>query len=341
MSTRLVTMTAALLAAPLFLFVLLWTLFAWRPDSSGWPQWPASDSAEAGALSVTWLGTSTLLISDGVTQLMTDGYFSRASRFSVMTQDLAPDDERIDAMLRQYQIDALDAVLVVHSHFDHAMDSPAVAMRTGAELVGSESTANLGRGAGMAESAIQVAVPGEPIRYGEFEVIFLLSDHVPQAAWLDRLTGMNEPISEPLTPPAPVSAWKEGESYVLVIRHPSADILIQGSAGFIDGQLDGYQADLAFVSSVGLSRQRDGYVADYVRNTVSASGATRVVPIHWDDFFLPWQAESTPAMPRIMEDLEASFRLLSHQVRAAGAEFVVLPPGQRVHFRKDEEAPQE
>ncbi len=212
-------------------------------------------------------------------------------------------------------------------------------MRTGADLVGSESTANVGRGAGMAESGIRVVVPGEPIRYGEFEVIFLLSDHVPQAAWLDRLTGMNESISAPLSPPAPVSAWKEGESYAVVIRHPRANILIQGSAGFVNGQLDGYQADLAFVSSVGLSRQRDGYVADYVRNTVIASGATKVVPIHWDDFFLPWQAQGTPALPRIMEDLDQSFRLLSDQVLAAGAEFLVLPPGQTIYFRKDETTP--
>jgi L-ascorbate metabolism protein UlaG (beta-lactamase superfamily) len=336
---RLITMTAALLAAPLFFFVLLWALFAWRPDSSSWPQWPPSGSAEKADLSVIWLGTSTLLISDGVTDLITDAYFSRVSRFAVVTQDLTPDEARIDAMLRQYQIDGLDAVLVVHSHFDHAMDSPMVAMRTGAELVGSESTANVGRGAGMKESAIRVVVPGEPIRYGDFEVIFLLSDHVPQAAWLDRLTGMDEPISEPLSPPAPVSAWKEGESYVIVIRHPQGNILIQGSAGFVDGQLDGYQADLAFVSSVGLSRQRDGYVADYVRNTVSVSGATTVVPIHWDDFFLPWQGEDTPALPLIMEDLEQSFRLLSDEVRAAGAEFVVLPPGHTIHLRKEKTSP--
>jgi L-ascorbate metabolism protein UlaG (beta-lactamase superfamily) len=336
---RLVTITAVLLAAPLFLFLLLWALFFWRPDSSGWPQWPTSVAAQNAGLSVTWLGTSTLLVSDGVTNLITDAYFSRVSRFAVMTEDLTPDTQRIDSMLHQYQIDELDAVLVVHSHFDHAMDSPTVAMRTGAELVGSESTSNVGRGAGMAESAMRVVVPGEPIRYGEFEVIFLLSDHVPQAAWLDRLTGMNEPISEPLSPPAPVSAWKEGDSYALLIRHPQGNILIQGSAGFVDGQLDGYQADLAFVSSVGLSRQRDGYVADYVRNTVTASAASKVVPIHWDDFFMPWQAENTPPMPLIMEDLEGSFGLLSDEVGAAGAEFVVLPPGQTIHFRKKGKSP--
>lgn len=332
-SKRRISFTAALMTVPLFLFVFLWGLFPWYPDSSDWPRWPQSGAPVAPDVSVTWLGTSTLLISDGVTHLITDAYFSRASRVAVMTQDLAPDKPRIDAMRRRYRIDQLDAVLVVHSHFDHVLDSPQVAMRTGAELVGSQSTANVGRGAGMAESAIRVVEPGEVLRYGEFEVVFVLSDHVPQSPWLDRLTGMNEVISEPLAPPAPVSAWKEGESYALVIRHPQGTMLIQGSAGFVEGQLEGYQADVAFVSSVGLSRQSAGYVADYVRHTVKATGASKVVPVHWDDFFVPWQAEHTPALPWVIEDLAGSFALLKQEVEAVGAEFLVVQPGQTIYLQ--------
>ena len=64
-----------------------------------------------------------------------------------------------------------------------------------------------------------------------------------------------------------------------------------------------------------------------------------MVPIHWDDFFLPWRGKDTPALPLIMEDLEHSFRMLSDEVEGAGAEFLVLSPGQTIHFRKDEKTP--
>jgi L-ascorbate metabolism protein UlaG (beta-lactamase superfamily) len=326
-------LAAALLAVPLFLFLLLALLMSWRPSLSSWPQWPETDLEVPNTLSVTWLGTSTLLVSDGETHLLTDGYFTRVSKLTTLTRPLAPDQDRIAAMLARYQIHKLDAVLVVHSHFDHVMDSPWVAMQTGAALVGSDSTANVGRGAGMDESSIRVAVPGEAIRFGEFEVTFLLSDHVPQAPWIDRLTGIGEQITEPLSPPARVDAWKEGESWALILVHPAGRMLIQGSAGFVEGQLEGYQVDLALVSSVGLSRQQSGYAADYVRNTIAVTGARQVVPIHWDDFFLPWRAQQTPALPRVMEDLDASFALLKAEAEIAGASFVVVRPGQTIHFR--------
>jgi L-ascorbate metabolism protein UlaG (beta-lactamase superfamily) len=332
-STPRKALTAALLAVPLFLFLLLALLLSWRPSLSGWPLWPDSDDPAPNALSIIWLGTTTLLISDGHTHLLTDGYFTRVSRLATLTRPLVPDHDRIAIMLERYQIRALDAVLVVHSHFDHVMDAPWVAMQTGAQLVGSESTANVGRGAGMAESALHVAQPGEAIRYGDFEVTFVLSDHVPQAPWVDRLTGIGEQISEPLSPPARVDAWKEGESWALILAHPAGRILIQGSAGFVEGQLAGYQADLALVSSVGLSRQQSGYVSDYVRNTLAVTGAKRVVPIHWDDFFVPWRAERTPALPRLIEDLDGSFALLKLEAEAAGAEFLVIQPGQTIHLK--------
>lgn len=307
-------------------------VFSVRPDTSALPSPSAPLNApRADSLRIQWLGTSSLLVSDGTTHILTDAYFSRIGKLASVTRPMAPDVARIDAALRASNIEKIDVIPVLHSHFDHVLDSPWVAMRTGADLAGSESTLNVGRGAGMSEQQLKLAKPGEPMRYGDFEIIFLLSDHVPQAEWINRLTGMNETIDAPLTPPAPIDAWKEAESYALLLRHPYGDVLIQGSAGFVEGQLDGYKADIAFVSSVGLSRQSQGYVPDYVRNTVGATGARTVIPIHWDDFFVELDA-NTPALPRVMEDLHASFGLLNDELQKLGTTLTYMQPTETIYF---------
>lgn len=304
-----------------------------RPSAASWPHFPAPENPAEARLAVTWLGTSTLLVSDGQTHLLTDGYFSRVSKTALLG-DLSPNPTRINDALTLARIDTLDAVLVVHSHFDHALDAPWVAMKTGADLVGSESSANIGRGAGMPENKLVVPQTGEPLQYGEFTVTFLHSAHVPQSAVIDAFTGMGETIDAPLTPPAAAPEWKEGESYVLLIQHPQGDIVIQGSAGFVEGQLDGYSADIAFISSVGLSRQPQGYTDDYTRNTVAATGARVVIPIHWDDFFTPLDAGATQPLPRLMEDLNASFTQLNNASEKYGAVMFRIEPTQTLHFSR-------
>ena len=41
--------------------------------------WPAAPESDDGALSATWLGVTTVLIDDGDTQILIDGFFSRPS----------------------------------------------------------------------------------------------------------------------------------------------------------------------------------------------------------------------------------------------------------------------
>src|SRR5664279_1871357 len=94
--------------------------------------------AATGDLAVTFLGVSTLLLDDGDSAVMTDGFFSRPSLRKVAFGKLAPNPTRIDSALTRLGLNGantgrrLDAVLPVHTHFDHVMDSAAVANRTGA-----------------------------------------------------------------------------------------------------------------------------------------------------------------------------------------------------------------
>ena len=276
------------------------------------------DLAEAepdAALSITWLGVSTLLVDDGTSAVMTDGFFSRPGLLEVGLGRLTPSESRIDYCLNQAGVNRLAAVLPVHTHYDHVLDSAIVARRTGARLVGGESAANVARGHDLSPDDIIVATPGEAVTLGPFSVTLIESHHCPP----DRFPG---DITEPVTPPAKASAYRCGEAWSTLIDHAPSDrrLLIQGSAGFVAGALAGQRAEVAYLGVGQLGLQSEDYITQYWNETVGAVGAHRVVLIHWDDFFRPL-SEPIRALPYAADDLDVSMRILS---RLAERDGVVL-----------------
>jgi len=262
-------------------------------------------------LSVTFLGVSTLLIDDGDSAILTDGYFSRPSMGAVFLGRISPDEGRIDACLARGGITRLEAVLPVHSHFDHALDSAVVAERTGAVLIGGESTANIGRGHGLPEDRIVVATPGAPIVFGDWTVTLVESHHCPP----DRYPGT---ITEPLRPPARAGAYRCGEAWSILIAHGSGrTALVQGSAGFVSGALAGLEAEVVYLGVGQLGLHDEEYLTSYWQETVRAVGARRVVLTHWDDFFRPLD-EPLRALPYAGDDLDVTMRVLSRLAEADG-----------------------
>jgi L-ascorbate metabolism protein UlaG (beta-lactamase superfamily) len=103
---------------------------------------------------------TTLRFDDGETRSLTDGFFSRPGlRDLALDRPVAPELAGIERALAEAGIERVAAPIPVHSHYDHAMDAGEVAKRTGALVVGSTSTAQVARGAGLAEESI--AVPAE------------------------------------------------------------------------------------------------------------------------------------------------------------------------------------
>lgn len=262
------------------------------------PQAPA----EPGKLRVTFLGVSSLLLDDGETAILTDGFFTRPPNLRVLFSRVEPDRDMIAAALQRAGIGQLAAVIAVHSHYDHAMDSPEVARRTGALLIGSESTANIGRGWGLPEDRMRVAADGASYSFGRFTITLLLSRHFPHPL------AMGE-IAEPLVPPVHALSYREGGSYSVLVQHDGRRLLIQGSAGFVEGALAGHQADIVFLGIGGLGKQDRTYHETYWREVVVAVKARRVVPIHWDDFTLPLE-QPLLAMPDLLDDVPASLDFL-------------------------------
>ncbi|OBG61700.1 MULTISPECIES: MBL fold metallo-hydrolase [unclassified Mycobacterium] len=283
-----------------------------RPDIARYADRFDAPPARAGALSATWLGVATLLIDDGSSALLTDGYFSRPSLARVAAGKVAPSAARVDACLARANVSALEAVIPVHTHIDHALDSALVADRTGARLVGGRSAANVGRGYGLPEDRIVIATSGEPMTLGAYDVTLVESHHCPP----DRFPGT---IDTPLTPPVKASAYRCGEPWSTLVHHRPTDrrLLIQGSAGFVKGALAGHHADAVYLSVGQLGLQPRSYLTDYWTETVRAVGARRVIMIHWDDFFRPL-SKPLRALPYAGDDLDSSVRILDELAAADG-----------------------
>jgi L-ascorbate metabolism protein UlaG (beta-lactamase superfamily) len=268
---------------------------------------PVSD----GEFAVTFLGVATLLLDDGTTRVMFDGFFSRPPLLSVALRKLTPDTARINAALARAGASEVAAVVPVHTHFDHAMDSAVVAQRTGATLIGGESTANVGRGGGLPEDRIRVVGDGDESTYGGFTLTFVVSDHCPP----DRYPGT---VDTPVVPPAKAGAYRCGEAWSVLVSHTSGrTVLVQGSAGYVPGALAGRSAEVVYLGVGQLGVQSEDYIRTYWAETVTAVGARRVVLIHWDDFFRPLD-QPLRALPFAGDDLDVTMRVIGPLAQAQG-----------------------
>jgi L-ascorbate metabolism protein UlaG (beta-lactamase superfamily) len=106
-----------------------------------------------------YLGTAGWGISDGTTTILIDPYLSRINgppppgghsmpgdtRPAYGWGDIAtPDVAAIDSHIQR-----ADFVLVTHTHYDHVLDVPHIALKTGAAVIGTESTENVMRAYGV------------------------------------------------------------------------------------------------------------------------------------------------------------------------------------------------
>jgi L-ascorbate metabolism protein UlaG (beta-lactamase superfamily) len=262
-----------------------------------------------GGVGVTFLGVSSLLFDDGESAVLFDGFFSRPSLLTVALGRVAPDDARVDAALARLGLGlgrgarGLAAVVPVHTHYDHALDSGVVAARTGAVLVGGESAANVGRGAGLPEDRLRTVGDGDAVSFGSYTLTFVVSDHCPP----DRFPGV---IDEPVVPPVRAKAYRCGEAWSVLVEHVSGrTALVQGSAGFVPGALRGRRADVVYLGVGQLGVQTEDYIRSYWTHTARVVGARRAVLTHWDDFFRPLDLPLR-ALPYAGDDLDVTMRVL-------------------------------
>jgi L-ascorbate metabolism protein UlaG (beta-lactamase superfamily) len=284
---------------------------------------PEPTETGAGGVKITWLGVTTLLFDDDETQILIDGFFSRPGILDLLLQrPIVSDAANINYALDEFRMRRLAAIIPLHSHYDHAMDVGAIANRSSASVVGTESTANIARGAGVRDDQIILATNGDTLEFGKFTVTLITSRHIPNGFGDSHLLAGF--MSEPVIQPASVSAWREGGSWAILIGHPLGTTLVQGSAGYIEGALAEVEADVVMLDIAGLHRQGKNYASRYWQDVVGATGARRVFIIHHDDFTQPFG--QVKLFPKLLDDVVETTGWLKEFAGASGQVIDILQP---------------
>lgn len=238
----------------------------------------AVDSDDLGlpdGVDVKWLGVAGFAISYENTTILIDPYVTRRPISDMIRRTVWTSDP----VLLDRHVPKADAILLGHTHFDHALDTPAIARRDGATVYGGKSAAHLMGLAGLPHQAVEVRAH-ELFEIGPFEVTFVPSVHSKLALGLHVPNG-GEITCEHLDDLTP-QAYCCGQVWGIHISVAGATIYHQGSADLLDDEIKHAGVDVFLCGIAG--RQM---TENYVGRIVSRLDPATIVITHHDDFFRP------------------------------------------------------
>lgn len=262
------------------------------------------DAPQPGSVSVTWLGVAGIYVSDGAHGILIDPFVSN-SRVTLLDvargRPLWTDERRVKQTVGG--LGPVNAILVTHSHYDHAMDVPSFARHTGAKVFGSEATQKILHGHGLEEHPHSVIENSDntllkTIKLSDdFKIDVLRGRH---GGIIFGYVPFTNEATQLIGPGSPARDYVLGEVYILRITHPTGTLIYTGSAEVPEESFDALpNAPGPAVAILTLTGRSD--TRAYLQRSVGTVDATRVVPIHFDDLFEP-----TSKPVRILERAEFS-----------------------------------
>lgn len=229
---------------------------------------------DADGLRIRWLGTAGHVVQTEATTILLDPFLSRPGLLRTGFTRLQPTASAWWSWLP----DSIDAIACGHSHYDHVMDAPEIAKRSGCLLLGSATTLAFARAHGVPESQLREIPPtGATHQVGDVEVRFVPSLHGRILAGRVPFPGE---VRTPPRLPARMFHYRMGGAFGIHLTTRWGGVYHNGSADLVDAELDGLGAEVMLVGLAG--RQA---TPRYLPRLMAALKPRIVVPTHHDAFF--------------------------------------------------------
>ena len=226
---------------------------------------------------VTWTGAAGLQFKTDQKNILIDPYHTRVDIFNTLLGAISPDKAAIAAHLPD--MDSVDAIIVSHTHSDHALDVPYIAGRSRCLVVGSASLKTLMELNGL-PNRVRVCAGGETVPLGDGASVTM----IPSAHGLVALgkVPFQGEIRSTSTLPMKASGYRVGSVFAPKLQIQGKVFVHVGSANFIDVELAGHSCDVLFLCVPGWKKRKG-----YPQRLIELVNPQTVVLFHHDDFSRP------------------------------------------------------
>lgn len=268
--------------------------------------------AETDVAQLQFIGAGGFYLSFPKAGVLVDPFYSNPGLLTVASlRSLAADTETIDRYLPP--LDDVEALLVGHAHFDHALDVPYIAtkLKANARIYGSTTLKN-GLAATLTPGQFvdvepSMSVDGHGGRWLEISpqlrVFPIKSNHAPQLGFWLLASGNIERPRRQL--PRDVIDWRSGEnvSYLLDFLDENGRsvyrVFIQTSASSFPNGLvpdavlnDGKSVDMAVLCAASYEKMKR-----YPEYLLERMVPQKVVLVHWEKFWTPYEPGRASPLP--------------------------------------------
>ncbi len=229
-----------------------------------------------------WFGTNGWEITFGNKTILIDPWFVRSDIgfFSGKFDPKAP--LQVNEALISQHITKADQIIIGHGHWDHMMEIPFIAKKTGAQVIGSETHANVLRASGVEEGKIVQVKGGEVMQFDGYTIEVFPALHSMGPTKKYAVPGHR--VSVP-SAPTTVGDLPEGDSLIYLITiGGKTSIFLMSTANFVERAIGGLKPDVALVASIFANQ-----IHDFTPRLLRALNFPKVIlPTHWDNFERPF-----------------------------------------------------